>query len=226
MKAPIWSGLFAAVAMIVSACSPSNTSVDPAKPLFVEAVDYADFTPAEGCDADVEGATYRACIDPNALSAAAVQSAQEADNPLMVVWGFEECPYCKKFAQDEMDPENPRTIQDFVTNTLSEKQRESLADKGADFQISVLHLHVRAPAGAELAERLGVTDIARERGWHRGWSPFVSFTRPGSDSFVAQTQFEQGEKPCNYVDDFAISLQQLGYIPEDASKERPMCAAA
>ena len=174
----------------------------------------------------MEDATYRACLDPDELYAAAVQSAQDADNPLMVVWGFEECSYCMKFKAEEMNPESPRSIQDFVTNTLSDTQRASLPNDGSDFQISVLHVHVRAPAGAALAERLGVTDIARERGWHRVWSPFVSFTRPGTDAFVAQTQFEQGEKPCHYVDDFAISLQQLDYIPEDPSREREMCAAA
>ena len=225
MKRSILSGLLAATSFILAACS-GQTSIDPDQPLFVPAIDYADFTPAAGCTADIADATYRACIDPNALYAAAVQSATDADNPLMVIWGFEECPYCKKFAQDEMDPNNPRTTRDFVTNTLSKTQRNSLPNKGADFQISVLHLHVRAPAGAALAERLGVTDIARERGWHRVWSPFVTFTRPGSDTFVAQTQFEQGEKPCAYVDDFAISLQQLDYVPADATKSRPMCPAA
>ena len=214
-------GLFAAIALILAACSDVSD-----KPLFVPAVDYADFTPAIGCSADVSDATYRACMDPNALYAAAIDAANEAGNPLMVIWGFEECPYCKKFAAEEMNPESPRLISDFVGNTLTEAQRNSLPNGGKDFQISVLHLHVRAPAGAALAETLGVTDIARERGWHRVWSPFVTFTRPGSHEFVAQTQFQQGEKPCQYVDDFAISLQQLGYIPADDSKVRPMCAAA
>lgn len=226
MTSRVFTGLLFAAALIVPACSPSTSSVDSNAPLFVKAVDYADFTPEAGCTSDEPDATYRACLDPDELYAAAVQSAQDADNPLMVVWGFEECPYCMKFEAEELNPESPRSIQDFVTNTLSDSQRESLPNEGSDFQISVLHVHVRAPAGAALAERLGVTDIARERGWHRVWSPFVSFTRPGSDTFVAQTQFEQGEKPCNYVDDFAISLQQLGYIPEDASREREMCAAA
>lgn len=224
MKLTVFGGLLAAFALVLSACS--GASEDPGKPLFVAAVDYADFTPAAGCTVDVPNATYRVCIDPAALYAAAVSSAQAADNPLMVIWGFEECPFCKKFAQEEMNPKNPRTIADFVTNTLSKSQRQSLPNAGKDFQISVLHLHVRAPAGEALAERFGVTDIARERGWHRVWSPFVTFTRPGSDTFVAQTQFEQGEKPCEYVDDFAISLEQLGYIPADGSRVREMCAAA
>lgn len=224
MRTKIWTGLILFGALLVSACSQASNPTTT--PLFVSAVDYADFTPAPGCTLDVADATYRACIDPRALYAAAVESAQEADNPLMVIWGFEECPFCKKFAAEEMNPNNPRMIADFITNTLSDTQRESLPNSGRDFQISVLHLHVRAPAGASLAEALGVTDIARDRGWHRVWSPFVSFTRPGSNTFVAQTQFQQGEKPCNYVDDFAISLEQLGYIPSDETKDRPMCAAA
>ena len=218
-----WSSILAFAALILTACSPTGGD---SKPLFVSAIDYADFEAAPGCTADVADATYRACIDPRALYAAAIESAKEADNPLMVIWGFEECPYCKKFAAEEMNPESPRLISDFVGNTLSEAQRASLPNSGKDFQISVLHLHVRAPLGEALAEQLGVTDIARSRGWHRVWSPFVTFTRPGSHEFVAQTQFQQGEKPCNYVDDFAISLEQLGYIPADESKERPMCAAA
>lgn len=224
MKTNLWTGFAIALTVLVSACGGANNASD--EPLFVAAIDYADFTPAAGCTADVPDATYRACLDPRALYAAAVESAEAADNPLMVIWGFEECPYCKKFAAEEMNPESPRTIADFTTNTLSKAQRDSLPNSGRDFQISVLHLHVRAPDGASLAEALGVTDIARERGWHRVWSPFVSFTRPGSNTFVAQTQFQQGEKPCNYVDDFAISLEQLGYIPADESKSRAMCAAA
>ncbi|MEL6824917.1 MAG: hypothetical protein AAFN91_01615 [Pseudomonadota bacterium] len=224
MKMKFWSGLMLAASLMVSACSGATNSSD--KPLFVSAIDYDDFTPAAGCTLDVADATYRACLDPRALYAAAVESAEAADNPLMVVWGFEECPYCMKFKAEEMNPESPRTIADFVTNTLSESQRASLPNSGKDFQISYVHIHVRAEDGASLAEALGVTDIARDRGWHRVWSPFVSFTRPGSNTFVAQTQFEQGEKPCNYVDDFAISLEQLGYIPADDSKVREMCAAA
>ena len=222
----LYTSLLFAALFVVTACSQSTPTADATKPLFVEAVDYADFTPIAGCTADVPNAKYRACMDPDEIYAAAVQSAQRADNPLMVIWGFEECPFCKKFAAEEMNPQNPRTIEDFVSNTLSKTQRESLPNNGADFQISVVRIHVRAQAGAAMAERFGVTDIARERGWHRVWSPFVSFTRPGSDTFVAQTQFEQGEKPCHYVDDFAISLQQLGYIPEDPTKVRPMCPAA
>lgn len=224
MKSTILGAMFAAFALSLAACSRTTSSTG--EPLFVPAVDYADFTAAPGCRADAPDATYRVCIDPRALYAAAIESAAEAGNPLMVIWGFEECPYCKKFAQEEMNPDNPRTIEDFVGNTLSDSQRASLPNDGADFQISVLHLHVRAPMGEALAEQLGVTDIARSRGWHRVWSPFVTFTRPGSHTFVAQTQFQQGEKPCEYVDDFAISLEQLGYIPADDSKVRPMCAAA
>nr|WP_156780931.1 hypothetical protein [Hyphomonas sp. Mor2] len=218
------SSLLALAATLLAACAPTTPASD--KPLFVPAVDYADFTPAPGCVVDKPDADYRACIDPRALYAAAIESATEADNPLMVIWGFQECPFCQKFAAEEMNPENPRLIGDFVGNALTETQRASLPNNGEDFQISVLHLHVRAPMGEALAEQLGVTDIARSRGWHRVWSPFVTFTRPGSHTFVAQTQFQQGEKPCNYVDDFAISLEQLGYIPADESKTRPMCAAA
>ncbi len=224
MQRSFFAGALAIAALFVSACGAVTGSSD--KPLFVPAVDYADFTSAPGCTIDAPDATYRVCLDPNALYAAAIDSANAAGNPLMVIWGFEECPYCKKFAAEEMNPESPRTISDFVGNTLSAKQRASLDDNGKNFQISVLHLHVRAPAGEALAETLGVTDIARERGWHRVWSPFVTFTRPGSHTFVAQTQFQQGEKPCQYVDDFAISLEQLGYIPADENRDRPMCAAA
>lgn len=225
MKRFMQGALLAAIGIVVAACSQQSSDTD-GKPLFVSAIDYADFEPAPGCTADVPDATYRACLNQDELYAAAVQSATEAGNPLMVVWGFESCPYCQAFQKEELNDESPRTISDFVTNTLSESQRTSLANNGEDFQISYVHIQVRTDGGAALAERLGVTDIARSRGWHRVWSPFVSFTRPGSDSFVAQTQFEQGEKPCEYVDDFAISLQQLNYIPADDSKVRPMCAAA
>ena len=124
MNKIFWSSAMLALTLFVSACGNATNSSNT--PLFVPAVDYADFTPAPGCAADVPDATYRACIDPRALYAAAIESAQAADNPLMVIWGFEECPYCKKFAAEEMNPENPRTIADFVTNTLSDTQRESL----------------------------------------------------------------------------------------------------
>lgn len=222
----IFSGTcLTALGLFVAACSQQPAEVDT-KPLFVPAIDYANFEPDPDCTDDAPDAVYRACLDQDALYAAAVESASEAGNPLMVVWGFESCPYCQAFQKEELNADSPRTIKDFVTNTLSESQRANLANNGKDFQISYVHIQVRTEGGAALAERLGVTDIARDRGWHRVWSPFVSFTRPGSDSFVAQTQFEQGEKPCEYVDDFAISLQQLEYISADDTKVRPMCAAA
>ena len=67
MKLNIWTGLAVAVTLFVSACSPNTTASDA--PLFVPAVDYADFTAAPGCTADVPDATYRACLDPRALYA-------------------------------------------------------------------------------------------------------------------------------------------------------------
>ncbi len=213
-------------AFVLSACGEQAAGpVDPNLPLFVDAVDQNTFTPDPACGLDIENATYRACLDPAELYAAAITSAQEANNPLMVIWGFEECPFCKKYAAEEMNPNNPRLSAKFISRDLSEKQRKKLPNDGAGFQISVLHLHVRSAAGAAFAEEMGVTDIARSRGWHRVWSPFISFTRPGTDTFIAQTQFEQGEKPCYYSDDYAISLQQLGYIPADPDHLRLMCAA-
>ena len=46
MKMKFWSGLVMAATLIVSTCSGASNSSD--KPLFVSAIDYADFTPAAG----------------------------------------------------------------------------------------------------------------------------------------------------------------------------------
>ena len=65
--------------------------------LFVEAVDYTKFEPIDGCTRDREEAIYKGCLRPRELYDAALTTARGMKRPLMIVWGFDECPGCQSF---------------------------------------------------------------------------------------------------------------------------------
>ena len=78
---------FLAAIAFLAACGGGNQ-----QDLFVDAVDYAAMQPEGGYPGDPADAIYHACIDTETLYEAALTSAKERGTPLMVVWGFNECP--------------------------------------------------------------------------------------------------------------------------------------
>ena len=191
--------------------------------LFVEAVDYTKFEPIDGCTRDREEAIYKGCLRPRELYDAALTTARGMKRPLMIVWGFDECPGCQSFEARYFGAQPKFTTNLMRRHALSPVQIDAINNSDVAEQIPILRIQVREPLGAELAEQLGVTDIARARGWHRVWTPFITFTHHDTEEIVSQSIFTEGEFPCYYSHEFAMNLEQLDYLPLDTSFEREMC---
>jgi len=191
-----------------------------AKSVFVPAVNYTDFARLPNCKEEVSrNLRYHACRDSKALYTAALASAKRQGKPLMVTFGFNTCPYCKKLEAEIYDPKNPITS-DRVTQYFA-----SAADKSAPFELPVLRLHARSPHGLKLADELGVTVMANDRGWHRVWSPFVVFVNPQTGAMASESLWEAKEIYCDWAANIAVSLENINMLEHgEGGAERKRCA--
>ena len=220
MKLTIIAFLFG-LALLVTGCSDDSGQL-----LFVDAVDYDALEPEGGCPQDPENALYRACIDTGTLYAAAVESSKSNGNPLMVVWGFNECPYCKVFDGENFNPDRPWKTKDFISK-LTPAQRSAMSPaEQSDFQISVVRLHSRTQHGLDFADKIGVTDLARARGWHRVWSPFIMVVDPESGKIHTEEKWNAQWSFCESSSEFIVNLVAVGALPSDGGHAWPMCASS
>ena len=209
-------------ALALAACG-KETSAPQGPLLFEKAVDYAGFQPIEGCTGERARPTYFKCLDARQLYDAAISRAKEEGRPLMIVWGFDECPSCMALEKTELSGRNAWTEERFLAEALTPAQRAAALESQEDYRILTLKIDVRRPSGEALAEELGVTDIARERGWPSVWTPFITLTNAETGTLVSQAAFQQGARPCERSDEFVINLVEAGFLPEDTSRDRPMC---
>lgn len=193
------------------------------KPLFKLAADYARLQTIPGCYPDQAGALYFRCYAAHDAYHSALSRAKAENKPLMVVWGFDECPGCRYFESKEMNPANPWMTGKFAQWTLSDLQKAGLSNGGRDLEILLVRLNIRSKSGLALAEELGVKDMALARGGHRVWSPFITMTHPETEQIVSQASMQPGKQPCNRWDEYALNLEALGFIPEDKSFLRRIC---
>lgn len=191
--------------------------------LFTEAVDYTAFQPAEGCPREKAGSIYHPCIDSETLYTAAVAAAKERGTPLMVIWGFDECPYCKVFDRLNFNPDAPWTTADFLKK-LTPEQRNAMDKQSRDtFQISLVRMHARTENGLAFADKLGLTDIARERGWHRVWSPFIMVVDPDSGTIHTEEKWNAQWSFCESASEFIVNLVAIEALPDDGDYAWAMC---
>ena len=194
--------------------------------LFVDAVDYATLQTEGGCKDDPANAIYYACIDSETLYEAAVASAKERGTPLMVIWGFNECPYCKVFDGENFNPEAPWKTADFIKKLTPDQRSAMTAEARAGYQISVVRLNARTQNGLDFADKLGVTDLARERGWHRVWSPFIMVVDPDTRTIHTEEKWNAQWSFCESASEFIVNLVAIGALPEDNGHVWEMCPSA
>lgn len=193
------------------------------QPLFKLAVDYSQSPSIPGCYPDQAGTLYYRCYESKALYQKALQRAKAENKPLMVVWGFDQCPGCRYFESKELNPADPWMTGKFAQWTLSDGQKAAMKNNGLDLEILLLRLHIREDHGKAFAAELGVLDIAKARGGHRVWSPFITMTHPVTEKLVSQASMRPGRQPCNRWDEYAMNLEDLGIIPENTEFERRIC---
>lgn len=210
---------FAAIAVFfLSACGGGSDTL-----LFVDAVDYAAMEPAGGCPTDPENAIYHSCIDTETLFTAAVENAKAEGHPLMVVWGFNECPYCKVFDGENFNPDAPWRTSDFIKKLTPDQRAAMPKEARADYQISIVRLHARTPNGLAFADKIGVTDLANERGWHRVWSPFIMVVDPETGNIHTEEKWNAQWSFCESASEFIVNLVAIGALPDDGGHAWPMC---
>jgi hypothetical protein len=92
-------------------------------------------------------------------------------------------------------------------------------------KISVVRIHARSKHGLALADELGVTAMAKERGWHRVWSPFVLFVNPHTGVMHSESYWEAESGYCEYGAVFAASIEGIGMSPKGTHHQtREICS--
>jgi len=209
-------------ALTFAACSEETAA--PQGPLvFEKAIDYAAFQPIEGCTGERAKPIYFKCLDAQQLYDAAFSQAKEDGRPLMVVWGFDECPSCMKLEKTELSGRKAWTVDRFLTDALTPAQRDAALASQDDYRILTLKIDVRHPSGAALAEEIRVTDIANARGYDRIRTPFITLTNAETGVLVSQAELGEGSRPCTRSDEFVLNLVEAGFLPDDPSRDRRMC---
>ncbi|MEO1642990.1 MAG: thioredoxin family protein [Pseudomonadota bacterium] len=202
---------------------PAQADTAKGQPLFNLAVDYSKLQRQVSCRRDAAGALYKRCYDARQSYDAALARAKAENKPLMIIWGFDECSACRFMESREFNPASPWMTGRFAQWALSPAQRAGLSNEGLNLEILLLRINSRSPSGQKLSRELGVLKMARERGGRRVWSPFITMTNPVTGKLVSQASMRGNEQPCNRYDEFALNLEDLGYIPADPGYERRIC---
>ncbi len=207
--------------LLLTACGSATDTL-----LFVDAVDYEALQPEGGCGEDPENAIYHSCIDSETLYTSALESAKAAGNPLMVIWGFNECPYCKVFDSENFDPDKPWTTAGFMKKLRPEQRAALSPERRSTFQISLVRLHSRTPDGLAFADELGVTDMAEARGRHRVWSPFIMVVNPETGEMHTEEKWNAQWSFCDSASEFIVNLVAIGALPDDGGYAWPVCPSS
>ena len=211
------------VALLVTGCG-SKDAATPASaatlktelaafekaPLLKTAVDYNSIPRVKGCEDEVaRDMKYHNCRDSKLIYTRALGTANAMNKPLMVIFGFNKCPYCIKLESEIMDPRNPLRSHD-VAQYFSKAQFDKYQAEEDSVKIPFVRLHARSDHGLALADELGITEMAKAAGWHRVWSPFVVFVNPKTGEMSSESEWEAKEIYCDWAAGVATSLEKIG----------------
>ncbi len=205
--------------LMVTACGSKESTQAPAPkaelaafetaPIFKAALDYNAIPHIEGCTDEVpRDLKYHNCRDSKAIYTRALTTAKAMDKSLMVIFGFNKCPYCIKLESEIMDPRKPLRSHD-VTQYFSNTEHAKYKATGKGFKLPYVRLHARSEHGLALADELGVTEMANAAGWHRVWSPFVVFVNPRTGVMTSESEWEAKEVYCDWTANIAVSLEKI-----------------
>lgn len=233
MRINLITALFAA--LILTACGSKDAAETPAPtpqlaaydhaPVFKTALDYNAVPRIEGCTDEVpREVKYHNCRDSKAIYTRALSTAKAMDAPLMVIFGFNKCPYCIKLESEIMDPRKPLRSAD-VAQYFSAAEHAKYKAAETPLKLPFVRLHARSEHGLALADELGVTEMAKAAGWHRVWSPFVVFVNPNTGAMSSESEWEAKEIYCDWAAGVATSLEKIGMAevgePKVARKRCP-----
>ena len=206
------------------ALAQSNLREALSAPLFEDAVNYEDIELIPACQEAGRRIIYHECRNSRRIYDLAVKNAAARKQPLMVIFGFNTCPACLNLEQSVfmLDPA-PRNSD--IIKYLPISFVKSFKNEPMPLNISVVRIHSRSEHGLKLADELGVTKLAKERGWHRVWSPFILFVNPNTQEMNSESYWEPTEVYCDWFAEFAASVQKIGmassgepYVPRKRCK--------
>lgn len=195
-----------------------------ATPLFTPAIDYQKIDRLPACRDEVRrNMRYHNCRDSREIYTAALAAAKRDGKPLAIFFGFNRCPYCAVLHKQIFDPARPMRDANLV-RYFSKPAIENYGRSGEALELPYVNIHARSDHGLKLADDLGVTALAKERGWHRVWSPFIVFVDPATEKLASQNYWEAPETHCDPMADFAVNLEELGMIKKGPPvKQRKRC---
>lgn len=191
------------------------------EPLFDESFDYSAVPLRSDCQQEITPRTrYFECRDASGLYEAALKHAREKKQPLMVIFGFDECPACFEVERLYFTFKG-KIKKTLFSNFVSDKE----AEKENLPTLTVVRIHIRNPSGEALAERLGLIKYANARDWHRVWSPFIMIVDPATGKWHSEERWEDPEYYCyGHLAEVAVSLEELGFLEKGRTMQfRTMC---
>lgn len=206
--------------MALSSVSHAQSALDKAldTPLFEMAIDYETVPVIKGCEPAFKRVPlYHECRDSRAIYDKAIGNAKAKNQALMVIFGFNTCPACRAYEAMMFDPKRPLTNEDLMVYA-SEKDVSAFETAAKPMKISLVRIHARSPHGLKLADELGVTKMAKDRGWHRVWSPFILFVNSKSGAMHSESYWEAKDAFCDARTDLAVNMEGIGM----ANKGKPL----
>ena len=192
-------------------------------PLFDDSFDYEAVAKLPNCNQRVTPRTkYFKCSDPSELFDAAKDWAKASEQPLMVIFGFDECPSCKALEHLYFGRKEPVTKEMFVP-FVSDVQA-----KTKDIPtISVARIHIRNSNAEALVDSLGLVDYAESKNWHRLWSPFIVLFDPKTGEWHSEETWDSEIVYCyDAIAEIAVSLEELDFMEKGKTlKFREKCRA-
>lgn len=181
-------------------------------PLFEPALDYSQIPKIEECEEKtLRPPKYHSCRDSRAIYDKALANAKSEGQPLMVIFGFDTCPSCRAMAMQMFDPKRPMQ-NNHIVRYLSKPAINSIVLENTPLKISVVRIHSRSKHGLKLADELGATKMATDRGWHRVWSPFILFVNPETEAMHSESFWEAEELFCDWGAELATNIEGIGFV--------------
>lgn len=183
-----------------------------AAPLFESALIYTNIPKLADCtERTLRAPKYHACRDSSEIYAKALANAKAKNQPLMILFGFDSCPNCRRLHKQIFHPKRPMRNAD-VIKYFSKPAISSYVLQNVPFKISTVHINTHSKHGQKLADDLGVTKMAQARGGNRVWSPFIVFVNPHSGHMSSQNYWNPKDTYCDWGTDFATSIESIGMV--------------
>jgi hypothetical protein len=215
--------LWALFLTLVSCLYVSGAAHAASEPLFVEAVDYKTIEDVADCEKKpyYKERVFSRCTDPDKLFDAAKTFALNNDVPLVILWGFDECPACESLKIRMFDPDMLPSDK-AVETALSGAQKVEFAKATKDRnQLAI----VRMNSGTSLAhyqafaDKIGANKVASDLGWKKVWSPMFMVVNPKTGA-VASNGYFRGYQFCTLGEELVEGLADVGVITANPNATR------